>query len=54
MNREIAFNVLKQHLDVEQVFKNTYITPKARKSYGQMTQEQRDKLSSIMFDFPES
>jgi arginyl-tRNA--protein-N-Asp/Glu arginylyltransferase len=37
-----------------QVFKNTFITPKARKNFGQMTQEQRDKLTSIKFDFPDS
>lgn len=34
-----------------QVYKNTYVTPGARKSFGKLTDEQKEKLEAIGFDF---
>lgn len=34
-----------------QVYKNTFVTPKARKSFGQMTEEQKQKLEALQFNF---
>lgn len=34
-----------------QVYKNTFVTPKARKSFGQMSDEQKAKLEALKFDF---
>eukprot|EP00613_Pedinella_sp_CCMP2098_P007087 CAMPEP_0171611444 /NCGR_PEP_ID=MMETSP0990-20121206/10639_1 /TAXON_ID=483369 /ORGANISM="non described non described, Strain CCMP2098" /LENGTH=291 /DNA_ID=CAMNT_0012175027 /DNA_START=462 /DNA_END=1337 /DNA_ORIENTATION=+ len=34
-----------------QVYKNTYVTPKARKSFGQMSEEQKARLGSLGFNF---
>jgi hypothetical protein len=34
-----------------QVYKNTFVTPQARKNFGQMTTEQRAKLEALSFDF---
>jgi len=36
-----------------QLFKNTFLTPRGRKNFGQMSAEQREKLESVGFDFPE-
>ena len=36
-----------------QLYKNTYVTPRVRKNFGQLTEEQRDKLAGIGFDFPD-
>jgi len=35
-----------------QVYKNTFVTPGARKSFGKLTEEQKAKLDSLDFDFP--
>lgn len=34
-----------------QVYKNTYVTPQARKNFGQMKDEQKQKLEALKFDF---
>ena len=34
-----------------QVYKNTFVTPKARKAFGQMTEEQKEKLEALEFAF---
>jgi len=34
-----------------QVYKNTFVTPHARKSFGQMSEEQKAKLESTGFKF---
>ncbi len=34
-----------------QVYKNTFVTPHARKNFGQMSQDEREKLDGIGFNF---
>jgi hypothetical protein len=34
-----------------QLYKNTYITPHARKNFGQLSDEQRDKLLAVGMTF---
>jgi hypothetical protein len=34
-----------------QLYKNTYVTPHARKSFGQLDEEEKNKLEAIEFEW---